>query len=496
VLRDLLLGLIRGRSTAGDALERLRRVATEEGAEAAIAYGRAQAARRDDPALQRELGRLLIDAARGRYNVLSGAAGEAQAHVMYEEAVAAFARSLAARPDPAVHRARGVALREMGALEAAHEAFLAAQRLRPGDPQCGTDLAFSHQCLGDTARALETYEAVIAAHPEHANAHAGFALSLLGAGEFERGWDEYEWRLRAPDTPAGAPLPIPFWRGEPLAGRSLLLRTEQGIGDEIMFASCIPDLLAAGARCIVECSHRLSALFARSFPEVRIVARDRSRPPDLAALGAVDLQCYIGSLPRWLRRGAGDFPGTPYLKADAARVDVWRDPLGGAPGGLRIGFAWTGGLPGTLRAARSLPPEAFLPLLAMENARFVALELADCSAELALLRERSGARIDAWPGVAADPDEAAALACALDAVVCVPTAAAHLAGALGRPVWVLVSGVGTWRYGWQGARMPWYGSMRLLRRAAQGKVGEVGALVVQAREALETLTRSAAPRPD
>ncbi|MDX1377054.1 MAG: hypothetical protein R3357_15925, partial [Burkholderiales bacterium] len=142
------------------------------------------------------------------------------------------------------------------------------------------------------------------------------------------------------------------------------------------------------------------------------------------------------------------------------------------------------------RAACPLAPEALEPLLALPDARFVALELGECSAAVAALRAKTGARIDAWPGVAADPDEAAALACALDAVVCVPTAMAHLAGALGRPVWVLVPGVATWRYLWQGERMPWYGSMRVLRRAPDA---DVRSIVEQARDAL---TRSAAPRPD
>jgi len=194
-----------------------------------------------------------------------------------------------------------------------------------------------------------------------------------------------------------------------------------------------------------------------------------------------------------LRRRAADFPGTPYLRADPARVAAWRERLGDAPQTLRVGIAWTGGLPGTLRAARSLPLDALEPLLALPNARFAALELGDCSAAVAAMQRRTGARIDAWPGVAANPDEAAALVSALDALVCVPTAMAHLAGALGRPVWVLVPGVGTWRYLWQGDRMPWYGSMRLLRRTAGAAPQSV---VEQARAALAALTRSAAPRPD
>jgi len=495
VLRDLIRRLT-GRpppAAAGEAAGALRRIALEQGLEAAIAYGRAEAERHPDAALQRELGGLLIDAARRVYASIPAPEDEARAQALYRDAVASLRASLETRPDPDVHRACGIALRELGDLQSAHAAFQAAYRLRPQQPRFGADLAFSFQCLGDTAQALQTYEQTLATHPDDANTRASYALSLLGAGDFARGWEQYEWRLRVPDSTRGAAAPFPQWAGEPLAGKTLLVRSEQGIGDEIMFASCLPDLLAAGAQVVLECSVRLTGLFSRSFPGVRVIARNRSQPPDWASLGPIDVQCAAGSLPRWLRRDAGDFPGTPYLRADPARVAAWRARLADGPEPLRVGIAWTGGLPGTLRAARSLSLDALEPLLTLPGARFVALELGDCSAAVAAVRRRTGARIDTWPGVAADPDEAAALASALDALVCVPTAMAHLAGALGRPVWVLVPGVGTWRYLWQGERMPWYGSMRLLRRAPGTDTRSV---VAQAREALAPLTRSAAPRPD
>jgi len=492
VLRDLIRRLRRPRAKAEDAALRLRRIAAEQGLEPALAFGRAEAERSPEPGLQRELGGLLIEAARGIYARIPAPLEEARAQALYRDAVASLRASLEARPDPAVHRACGIALRELGDLGAAHDAFEAAYRLRPGDPRFGADLAFSFQCLGDTARALQTYEQTLAADPNDANTHAGYALSLLGAGEFARGWEEYEWRLRVPGAAGSAPAPFAQWQGESLEGRTLLVRSEQGIGDEIMFASCVPDLLACGASLILESSRRLTGLFARSFAGVRVIARDRSREPDWAALGAVDFHCSAGSLPRWLRRSAAEFPGTSYLRADPVRVAAWRERLGEGQG-LRVGIAWTGGLPGTLRAARSLSLDALEPLLALPGARFAALELGDCSEAVAAMRRRTGARIDFWPGVAADPDEAGALACALDALVCAPTTMAHLAGALGRPVWVLVPGAGTWRYLWQGERMPWYGSMRLLRRAPGG---ETRAIVEAARDALAALTRSAAPRPD
>jgi tetratricopeptide (TPR) repeat protein len=365
-----------------------------------------------------------------------------------------------ARP---AHRA-AVVLREMGELEAAHAAAEEAFAAAPGSPEMAADLAFSYQCRGDTPAALRIYETALRESPSDPELHLGRAYSLLGAGEYAQGWDEYAWRLRAaPEAPARA-FAFPRWGGEPLEGRTLLVKSEQGIGDEIMFASCYGELLAAAAHCVIECGARLVPLLQRSFPQATVFARNLSQPPDWRALPKIDCMIEAGGIPALLRREARAFPGAPYLKADAARVAQWRTRLGAAPGAPCIGIAWTGGLPGTLRALRSLPLEALEPLLALRAARFVALELTDRRAEIERAHARSGVRIDFHPGVAARIDELAALVAALDLVVCVPTAAAHLAGALGRPCAVLVSGAPTWRYGWTGSGMPWYRSVRVLRR--------------------------------
>jgi len=211
VLRDLLRRLTR-RSTlaataapANDAALQLRRIAAEQGLEAAIAFGRDEAARQPDPALQRALGGILIDSARLLYARIPGPEEEQRAHALYREALANLHASFASRPDPDVQRACGIALRELGELREAHAAFEAAYRLRPHQVRFAADLAFSFQCLGDTDRALQTYEQAIGAQPDDANARAGYALSLLGAGDFARGWDEYEWRLRLPEATHGAP---------------------------------------------------------------------------------------------------------------------------------------------------------------------------------------------------------------------------------------------------------------------------------------------------
>ena len=444
------------------------------------------------------LGGFLIERAR---EVHAGAAARRgtvipDSDTCYREAVEHLRRAGALLPDAAAPlRHCGIALRELGELAAAHEAFVAAHRAAPQDPDVAADLAFSLQCLGRTDEAIALYEQILAGHPESANAHAGFALSLLGAGNYARGWEEYEWRLRVPRGGIRREFPFPLWQGEDLSGRCLFVYSEQGIGDEIMFASCFHELLALAGQCVLESSKRLVPLFERSFPGATILARDRSRMPDWSQLPAIDVHVAAGSVPRILRYRAQAFPQRDaYLRPDPSRVEHWRERLMATAGrGRKVGIAWTGGLPGTLRAARSFSLEALRPLLATPGASYFALEFLDCGAEVAAFNGGGSERVHWWPEALKTLDETAALVAALDLVITVTTATAHLAGALGRPTWVLVPSVPTWRYMWQGERVPWYASMRVLRGHGPGGAT---ALVEKTRMSLDGFIRSAAPPPD
>jgi len=432
------------------------------------------------------LGVFLIERAR---EVHAGAAARRAAAIpeseaSYREAVEHLRRAGTLLPDAAAPlRHCGIALRELGELLAAHEAFVAAHRVAPQDPDVAADLAFSLQCLGRTHEAVALYERTIASHPESANAHAGYALSLLGAGDYARGWDEYEWRLRVPGSGIRREFPFPLWQGGDLAGRCLFVYSEQGIGDEIMFASCFHELQALAGHCVFESSKRLVPLFERSFPGATILARDRSRTPEWSRLPAIDVHVAAGSVPRFLRARAQAFPvREAYLSADPSRVQRWRARLSGFAHDKKVGIAWTGGLPGTLRAARSFSLEALRPLLTTPGASFVALEFLDCEAEVAAFNRGGNARVHWWPEALKTLDETAALVSALDLVITVTTATAHLAGALGRPTWVLVPSVPTWRYMWRGETVPWYPTMRVLR-AQPGQAPE--ALIQRTRRTLE-----------
>ena len=391
-------------------------------------------------------------------------ASEAAAH-LYADALARLGE--ATRLDPrlaAAFRFRGIGLLDVGELDAAVEALESACALAPDDLQSAVLLGGALQGAGRTQAAIDCFRKVIERDPGHARAHASLALSLLGSGDYANGWPEYEWRLKLPADTIYRPYPFAFWNGEPLEGKSVLICSEQGIGDEIMFASCFQEVIDRSRVCVIECSTRLVSLFARSFPRARVVARNLTRMPDWRALPAFDFHVPGGTVPLHLRRSARDFPRRrSYLVPDEARVRYWRSRLDELGPGLKVGLAWTGGLPGTLRAARSLHLEDLQPLLDVEGARFVSLEFVE-----------SGAGPVRWPEAARNVDESAALVCALDLVISVTTAIAHVAGAMGTPLWIAVPRTATWRYGWSGETMPWYPQARVMRGT-----GDVRGLVMR-----------------
>jgi hypothetical protein len=269
-----------------------------------------------------------------------------------------------------------------------------------------------------------------------------------------------------------------------LSGRSILVYAEQGIGDEIMFASCVPELVERGARIVLECDPRLARLFARSFPSVRVVeGRLRASDDWVGVTGRVDFQVAAGSLPWHFRRGIERFPQhLGYLRADPARVEFWRRRLDGLGTGLKVGVSWRGGLAKTRSAVRSLPVSLLRSLLGAPNCRFVSLQYGKVDDDLSALGAAAPAH---WPDEHRDLDELAALVSAVDVVISVCNATVHLAGALGSETWVMTPASAEWRYMARGDRMPWYPSVRLVR---QPKCGDWDSVVSELFVRLERRT--------
>jgi hypothetical protein len=302
----------------------------------------------------------------------------------------------------------------------------------------------------------------------------------LACADFARGWDDYEGRYESDETPRRG-LPFPEWDGGGFAGRAVLAYAEQGLGDEIMFANCLPDLVAEARRVVIECDPRLAPLFARSFPAATVFGAARAGPRDwIDRAGPIDVQVAAGSLPRRYRRSAEDFPAhAGYLRADPGRVSHYRERLAALGAGRKVGIAWRGGLMRTRRAVRSIAPEGLAQLLARTDLQFVSLQHGDVEEDLAHMRAAGGRAPVHWAGVPADPEEAGALMGALDATITVCSSVVHLAGALGVRALAMVPAHPEWRYLEAGDRLPWYPSVELVRQEQPGDWAAVVARVAR-----------------
>jgi hypothetical protein len=263
-------------------------------------------------------------------------------------------------------------------------------------------------------------------------------------GCFDEGWREYEWRWKRPGTPVRPDGPI--WNGEPLTGRTILITAEQGLGDAIQFARYLPLLKQRGARVLFECPASLAPLVSGLLDESEIALPGSERP-------GFDTHCGLLSLPQFLGIAPGD---SPYLSVDPERVKKWRRRL--LPvGNMRVGLVWAGNPKNPRDRLRSISPERLEPLRDTPG--------------VALFSLQKGAS-EKWLTQLDEPDhrlmDAAAMIMNLDLVITVDTMIAHLAGAFGRPVWILLSRIPDWR--WQLGRedTPWYRSARLFRQTSPG----------------------------
>ena len=361
----------------------------------------------------------------------------------------------------------GKVLLEAGRVGDALEHMRGVLQRRPDLAMVQVISGYALEMAGEFDQAMACYERALALDPEDVQAHINRANLWILNGDFERGWPEYEWRARIAElVTAYARYPIARWDGSPLAGRSLLVHAEQGLGDEIMHASCIPDAIAQAGHCVIECADRLVPLFSRSFPQATVRAVAKGDTGEwLKNVPPIDVQIPAGSLPMHLRQKASDFPRErAYLKADPARVAQWRERLAGLQPGLRVGLSWRGGTSLTRNTLRSIPLERLLPLLQQKDVSFVSLQYGDASDEMDRVTRRHGVAIHHWPEAIDDYEETAALLCALDLTVSVCTAVVHLGGALGRPVWVMAPLRPEARYGVRGDTMPWYASVQMFRQ--------------------------------
>ncbi len=401
------------------------------------------------------------------------------------EAVTAFEKALDLEPAH-VNALNGLALacHDAGETGRADEISRRAVELAPDDPSVLFNLAMMKREEGLVDEAAAAAERALAAAPDDAAAHFSLAVSLLLKGDFERGWDEFEWRWESADFHrpkrfSGAPP----WDGSGLAGKTLLILSEDAPGEEMMYSTCFQSLLddAEPGHVVLECDRRLVGMFGRAYPEFEVVAAEPvaadGSPPERPRH---DVQIAIGSLPRLYRRGEADFERPHRLLAAAPdKVDLWRERIDGLGPGLKVGIAWRGGSTGFRRRRRTIPAGDWLGVLRTEGVHFVNLQYGECADDLAALQNVAGIAAHDWPD--ADPladleSQAAEIAC-LDLVIQTSNTSAHLAGILGKPVWTLLPHAPYWAWHTKRDRSLWYPSARLFRQAEAGEWGDVMAVV-------------------
>lgn len=374
----------------------------------------------------------------------------------YAEAETALRHALRLDPGHATALTNlGVVLKETGRTAEAEAAHLDALRLAPGDAETMVNLALLREAQGRSEEAEALYRNALIQAPGFALARWNLALRLLGRGRLAEGWEEYEARFASRRVSAGRSLSLPAWDGHP--GNRLLVWREQGLGDELMFGTVLPDL-AARVRpetLVVEVDPRLTGLVGRALPGVAVRAQSAD-PTD------ADAHLPMGSLPRLLRPTLADFPARPsWLAPDPLRLAQWRERLAALGPGLRVGICWgSQNMLGERKASYTTLAD-WAPLLTLPGLIPVTLQYDGREAEIAATEERLGVRIHRWPGtdLKNDLESVAALIASLDLVVTVASSVGEMAGALGVPVWRF-GPAGDWTALGSGVR-PWFPSMRL-----------------------------------
>jgi hypothetical protein len=358
-----------------------------------------------------------------------------------------------------LHNNLGAVVVAQGDDAAAIPAFTAALALEPANLPFRYNLAGALDRAGRAADALTQYDAMLARAPGHILAILGRASALFALGRWDEAWTAYgeRHRLHWGTYPAGRrPLPSPHWQGEPIASKKLLLAYEQGLGEQIMFASHIPELRALGARLVLECEPRLVPLFARSFPDVEVVAWQQPWSP---AVKAADMDFHVtaGDAARWLRRGQpGVAASTGYLKGDPQRTAAIRARYEALAGGRRIvGLSWhSAGV--NYGKQKSMALAALAPLLGRPDIFYVSLQYGVTPTPT------QGLFFDPDLDVTGDLEAAAAQCAAMDLVVTVSNTTAHLAAALGKPVWLMLPKAAGKLWYWFSdlGTHPWYTTLR------------------------------------
>ena len=397
-----------------------------------------------------------------------------------EEALASYDQALALAPDHVDTLVRrGTALVRLGRYDEALTAYAAALRINPDCLDAYVNRGNAHAFLNQFDAALADFALVTARQPDHADANFNEALVRLCLGDFGRGWRKYEYRWQCSQFAALRPnIARPMWHGDTdPRGKTILLYAEQGMGDVIQFVRYAPLLAARGAKVIVGVHRPLAAVMTGVPGVARVIA-------DGEALPNFDLYCPMMSLPLAFGTELATIPANvPYIRAQQARIDRWRERLP-QTGRLRVGICWAGGAAHQNDRRRSIPLATFAKILSVDGVDFVTLQKEVTEADAATLNAHGVAQLGQD---FADFADTAAVVAQLDLVIAVDTSVAHLAGAMAKATAALIAFAPDFRWMLDRTDTPWYPTMRLYR---QNEIDDWTAPLERLRQELAVVAQS------
>jgi tetratricopeptide (TPR) repeat protein len=386
----------------------------------------------------------------------------------WDDAIAASLKAIELNPQNSdAFQNLGVTLAALRQFDRATELLQEAVRLDPRSFGAWYNLGNQLLMLNRFVDAADAFRRSIALQPNRAESHLNLAIALLTEGKLKQGWREFEWRwqsehMRNQQRPAA----LPRWDGSRKA-RTILLHAEQGLGDTLQFCRYAPLVSARGHDVVLEVQPELVDLLAHNLASdsLKVVARAADYP-GISGLPRFDALSHLMTLPGIFKTTLETIPSAPYLRAPDDKVAAWRQRLDALPGGLRVGLAWAGNPWNNARvvdAFRSMPLTTLAPLFATSGMSFLSLQKGEAARQI---REARTLPCHDLTSELTDFTATAALVANLDLVICVDTAIAHLAGAMGKPVWLLSRFNGDWRWFTERSDSPWYPSMRIFRQQA------------------------------
>lgn len=402
----------------------------------------------------------------------------------FEEATKCFLRGIALKPDlSTAYDDLGQIYKIWGRNDEALACFDKAVALAPNSSSAHNNRGAVLEEIGRFDDAFAEYARAADLAPDLTTARWNQAFLYLRQGVLDQGWDAHEIRLEAGQADRRFEQ-YPEWDGSSLEGKTILVYAEQGLGDEILFASCVPDLIGKAGHCVIECEPRLAPLFARSFlhTSVTVIGTRRDEVGWLTEVPPIDVKIAAGSLPRFFRRTLDSFSDKPaYLAADPARVAFWRSRVALLGPGLKVGICWRSGLTAGERHRYYSQLSQWKSIFEVEGVHFVNLQYGECTEELREAEEMFDIRIANFPDIDLrnDIDDSAALAASLDLVISAATAVSEIAGSVGVPVFRTDPFGPQWT-SLGSDRMPWHPTMTLFGQPAPGDWNTPLALIGEA----------------